>query len=119
MLKFTIKFIFYSFLLLTHGCAIYYHDSQTGADHIWGFGHLAMKAVPDSMDKQVYITQKTLAGVALGFDDLSPNFSLGWNRSERIYILDKNTSLAIQRPSNHDYFQFKFAAFPNELSDKK
>lgn len=114
-MKLTIKFICYSFLLLIQGCAISYYDPQTGVDHIWGVGHLAMKVLPDEDDKQILITQKTLAGVALGFEGISPSFSMGWNQSERITVFDQNTSLSIQRPSNNDYFQLKFSAFPDEL----
>lgn len=117
MLKFIIKLIIYNIFLFIQGCAIYYHDIETGADHIWGIGHLAMKTVPDSVNKQILITQKTLTGVFLSFEGISPSFSIGWNQSEQIIVLDKNTSLAIQKPENNDYFQFKFAAFPDEFND--
>ena len=117
MFKLIIKFLCLSIILTLSGCAIHYHSAETGADHIWGFGHLAMKTVPDSVDKQILITQKTLTGIALGFDGVSPSFSIGWNQNERITILDKNTSLAIQRPSNDDYFQFQFAAFPEQFKN--
>ncbi len=115
MLKLIIQFTIYSLFLFAQGCAIYYHDADTGADHIWGVGHLSMKTVPDTTNKQILITKRTLSGVVLGLEEFTPTFSIGWNQSERITVLDKNASFAIQRPSNNDYFQFKFGDFPDEL----
>lgn len=111
-----LKLTLYSLLLINQGCAVHYYDPQTGADHIWGVGHLAMKSASSSDAKQVLITQKTLAGVTFGFEGAFPSFNLGWNQSERITVHSKNTSLAIERPSN-DYLQFKFAASPEDLKN--
>ena len=44
--------------VLHAGCAVYFHDVETGADHVWGFGHLAMKVAPESEGKQA-VMKKT------------------------------------------------------------
>jgi len=80
------------------GCAIYYHDAKTGAEHIWGFGHLVTKVTPPADGKQAVIRRATLTGLALGVEDDSFGFSAGWDRRERITVYDGNTFLAIQRP---------------------
>jgi hypothetical protein len=28
------------------GCAVHYYSASTGTEHLWGFGHLKMRAVP-------------------------------------------------------------------------
>jgi hypothetical protein len=97
------------------GCAIYYRDADSGAEHIWGFGHLAMKATPPLDGKQALIRRATLAGVALGIEDGSFGMSVGWDQRERIIVYDENTALTIQRPPSNDFFYFKIGSYPFEL----
>ncbi|MFT4589665.1 MAG: hypothetical protein ACI8QF_003782, partial [Limisphaerales bacterium] len=33
-------------LAFASGCAVHYYDKETGTEHLWGFGHLRMKAEP-------------------------------------------------------------------------
>ncbi len=96
------------------GCAIYYRDEETGAEHIWGFGHLAMKATPPLDGKQALIRRATLTGVALGIEDGSLGMSIGYDRRERIIVYDDNTALTIQRPPSNDFFHFKIGTYPPE-----
>lgn len=98
------------------GCAIYYRDAESGAEHIWGFGHLAMKATPPLDGKQALIRKATLAGVALGIDDGSFGMSVGWDQRERIIIYDENTAITIQRPPSNDFFYFKIGSYPFEFN---
>lgn len=97
------------------GCAIYYRDSESGAEHIWGFGHLAMKATPPLDGKKALIRKATLTGIGLGLDDGSFGVSVGWNQRERIIIYDGNTALTIQRPPSNDFFDFKIGSYPFEF----
>jgi hypothetical protein len=98
------------------GCAIYYRDADSGAEHIWGFGHLAMKATPPLEGKQALIRRATLTGIALGVDDGSLGLSLGWDQRERIIVYDENTALTIQRPPSNDFFYFKIGTYPLEIN---
>ena len=47
------------------GCAIYYRDAETGAENIWGIGHLAVKVSAPAEGKKAVISKATLMGVAL------------------------------------------------------
>jgi hypothetical protein len=102
------------FPILMSGCAVYYHDAKTGAEHIWGIGHLVTKVTPPADGKQAVIRRATLTGLALGLDDDAFGFSAGWDRRERITVYDDNTSLAIQRPPSNDFFLFKIGTFPQQ-----
>lgn len=96
------------------GCAIYYRDAETNAEHIFGFGHLAIKQSTPEEGKQAIFTQKTLTGFAIGLDDNNFGFSVGWDQRERVSIYDENTSISIQKPDNGNFFLFKFGSqLPN------
>ena len=111
------KFVFILvFPIFMSGCAVYYHDIETGAEHIWGIGHLVTKVTPPTDGKQAVIHRATLAGLALGVENDSFGFSAGWDRRERITVYDGNTSLAIQRPPSNDFFLFKISEFPHPFS---
>jgi len=89
------------------GCSIYYHDPQSGEDHIWGIGHLAMKALPAADGKQAIARKTTLTGVSVGVEEGSLGLSVGWDRRERIEVFSQSTSLLLERPSNGDFFAFR------------
>ena len=97
------------------GCAIYYRDADSGAEHIWGFGHLAMKATPPLEGKQALIRKATLTGVAVGVDDGSFGLSIGWDQRERLIVYKESTALTIQPPPSDDFFYFKIGSYPIEL----
>jgi hypothetical protein len=98
--------------LLLSGCAVYYRDRDTGAEHIWGFGHLSVKTVPPSKGKQALVQRMTLTGIAAGLDNGSLGMSAGWDRREHILIYDENAAVTIQRPPSNDFFYFKIGTYP-------
>lgn len=91
-------------VLLNSGCAVYYHDQETGADHIWGIGHLATKVAEPEDHKQAVIRQVTLTGFSLGLEEGALGLSLGWDQRQRVSIFDENSSIAIRRPKDGNFF---------------
>ena len=106
-------FVIIGFLLSS--CAVYYRDRDSGAEHIWGFGHLSMKVVPPTEGKQAIIQRTTLTGIAVGLDNGSFGLSVGWDQREHILIYDENTAITIQRPPTNDFFYFKIGTYPPDL----
>lgn len=106
-------FVIIGFLL--PGCAVYYRDRDSGAEHIWGFGHLSMKVVRPAEEKQALIQRTTLTGIAIGLDNGSFGLSAGWDQREHILIYDANTVISIQRPPTNDFFYFKIGTYPPDL----
>ena len=100
---------------LQSSCAVYYRDRDSGAEHIWGFGHLSMKVVPPTEGKQAIIQRTTLTGIAVGLDNGSLGLSVGWDQREHILIYDENTAISIQRPPSNDFFYFKIGTYPPDL----
>ena len=82
------------------GCAIHYSDSITGAQQVWGFGHLAMKATDTSARKKAVVRGVTLFGVGLGLRDSSPFLIIGWERLQTIEMVDENTDLCLEGPDS-------------------
>ncbi|UVT21179.1 MAG: hypothetical protein H8K03_04465 [Nitrospira sp.] len=100
---------------LLSSCAIYYRDRDTGAEHIVGFGHLSVKAVPPNEGKQALIQRMTLTGIAVGLDNGSLGVSAGWDRREHILITNENAAITIARPPSNDFFYFKVGTYPPDL----
>ena len=82
------------------GCAIHYSDSETGAEHVWGFGHLAMKATDPSARKKAIVRGVTVFGVGLGLRDSSPFLIIGWERLPTVEVMDENTDLYLEGPDS-------------------
>jgi len=113
--RLTVKIIFLVLAIsLLSGCAVYYRDRESGAEHIWGFGHLSMKVIPPLEEKQALIQRTTLTGVAIGMDNGSLGMSVGFDQREHILIYDENVALTIQRPPSNDFFYFKIGTYPIE-----
>lgn len=103
---------------LLSGCAIYYRDRDTGAEHIFGFGHLSVKTIPPHEGKQALVQRMTLTGLAAGLDNGSFGVSAGWDRREHILIYDENVTVTIQRPPSNDFFYFKIGTYPPGLEQQ-
>jgi len=102
-------------VVLLSGCAIYYRDRDTGAEHIFGFGHLSVKTMPPHEGKQALVQRMTLTGLAAGLDNGSLGVSAGWDRREHILIYDQNVAVTIKRPPSNDFFYFKVGTYPPDL----
>lgn len=113
----SIKLVFSIMLLFsTSSCGIYYRDEETGADHIWGIGHLATKVTAPEDGKQAVIRKVTLAGIAFGVEEGAVGTSVGWDQRERIAIYDENTAISIRQPEDDNFFLFKFSTQPSNNS---
>mgnify|MGYP001050769475 CR=1 FL=1 len=82
------------------GCAIHYSDSKTGTEHVWGFGHLAVKATNTIQNKKAVVRGATLFGVSLGLRDHSPVIVIGWERLQTVEVVDGNTDFSLQGPDS-------------------
>ncbi len=107
--------ILIAFWFLLSGCAVYYRDHDTGAEHIFGFGHLAVKTIPPHEGKQALVQRMTLAGIAVGLDNGTLGVSAGWDRREHIVISSDNTAMTITRDPSNDFFYFKVGTYPLSL----
>ncbi len=95
------------------GCAVHYSDSSTGAEHIWGFGHMVMKATVPNEGKKAIVRGVSLFGVGLGVEEGSPFLILGWEERQRVDIVDENTTISLDGFHN-DFLRLRIGSkFPS------
>ncbi len=83
-------------LIMLQGCAVYYYDPKTGAEHVWGIGHMAMKTTVPQGGHRAIIRRTDVFGIATGIGDEGGYLSLGWDGVQRVNILDANTAVDLQ-----------------------
>lgn len=87
------------FVLLSGGCAIHYFDSETGTEHIWGFGHMQMKFSPSNEGVQAVVRGTDVLGLSIGSADQQVYFTAGWHRVQRLDVIAENTAVRLEWPS--------------------
>ena len=91
------------YALFMSGCAVHYHDESDNSDHIYGFGHLAMRAVTDGSRKIAVSRQVSTLGSEVHAGD-KIGLSLGWSNEEEIQFFDKSARISLERPSELSIF---------------
>lgn len=86
--------------MLGSGCAIKYYDKESGTEHLWGFGHLRMKAEPskDAVVRSVVTGVETL-GFSLLVGEENRGVGLGYDNRKKMRIMD-DASVALEFPTN-------------------
>jgi hypothetical protein len=85
------------------GCAVHYHDKSDNSDHIYGFGHLAMRVASDGSKEIAIAKQVSTLGSEFHAGD-QVGLSLGWSNEEEIQVFDKSARISLQRPSGLSIF---------------
>ena len=88
-------------ILVLQGCAVHYYDPKTGAEHIWGIGHIAMKASLPQEGHQAVVRRTDVLGVAVGLGEEGTYLAFGWDGLQRVNILDPNTAIELRWPNTN------------------
>ncbi len=87
--------------LLTIGCAVHYYEEDTGIEHIWGVGHMKMKASKPREGLQAVVYGADTLGVSVGKAAQHGYFlTAGWQRFEFIDILKEGVAIRLERPDS-------------------
>jgi len=107
------KLIPISLLFLMSGCAIQYYDKATGEEHLWGLGHLKMRAVPQRQDQSpftnavmAYVTGVDTFGLNIGVGENLTGINAGWDSHSRVIIKQDNSSFYLLWPTNATRWPF-------------
>lgn len=100
-----------------NGCAVHYYDPDTQAEHVWGIGHMRMKAEAAREDNKAIVKGVELYGIGLGFGRQDYYAVLGWDRRTLLSVVDKDTSVRLEWPSS-DFFDVRVGSRPPFLDDK-
>ncbi len=96
-------------LLSLSGCAIHYYDNNTGAEHIFGFGHMVMKVSSPKGTHQAIVGGTDILGIGLGKNNDGTYLSLGWDSRRRIEVINENTSVDLEWP-NGDFLNTRIGS---------
>ena len=98
-----LRTITFLLILMESGCAIYYHDNLDNSDHLYGFGHLAMKTITNGSTQIAVAKQISTLGSELHAGD-RVGISLGWSSEEEVDIFDKSVTVSLEKPSGDSLF---------------
>jgi hypothetical protein len=102
-------------VLCASGCAIHYFDPATGTEHLWGFGHMKMKVAAPNEGLQAVVHGTGTVGIALGTLERQSYFHVGVQRRERLDVVDEDTAIRFEWPTN-DLFHVRVGSeFPKEF----
>src|SRR5262245_15972356 len=105
-------------MLILSGCAVQYRDSQTGTEHLWGFGHLAMRATIPEEGRKAVVQSVSVCGFGLGLRDQLPFVTLGWEQQQQLIVVDSDTSVRLEGP-NADLLNIRVGSKPPQQSPKE
>ena len=105
------------FLFVFSGCAVRYSDPVTGTEHLWGFGHLKMRAIPLKGDAPpftnaviAFVTGVRTVGLTVGVGEDSRGIAAGWDSRSRLVITAPDAHFCLIWPTNA-------IRLPNNLQD--
>lgn len=99
---------------LSGGCAVHYYDAKTETEHVWGFGHLAMKAPRPQEGVRAVVTGADTLGLGIGSTPQEGYLSLGWHRSRLLQVTDANTQVRLEWPRS-GFFGVRVGSEPPAL----
>src|ERR1700680_3134687 len=79
--------------LSSSGCAFEYFDARNGIEHVWGFGHIAMKVGKPNEGLKAVGHRTDSAGLSIGKTQEGYHLGLGWSSYQEIDVVDQNTRL--------------------------
>ncbi len=104
-------------LFIGSGCAVHYFDAKSGAEHIWGIGHMVMKPGAPHEGLRAIGRRTDTVGISGGKLQEGLHFELGWGSRQRIEIVDENTQLCLAWPRGAFYNARVGSTSPPELGN--
>jgi hypothetical protein len=83
-----------------NGCAIHHYDDETGIEHLWGIGHMQMRVTSPAEGLQAVVRGVDTIGLAAGTGAGNGYLLAGWQSVQRVDVVNDNTSVRLEFPSN-------------------
>jgi hypothetical protein len=97
--------------IVQHGCALHYYDADSQVEHLWGIGHMRMKAAPPQEGLRCVVKGVEVVGVVIEAGEAKYGTSVGWNRQSTLSILDEDASVRLEWPDS-DLFNVRVGSKP-------
>ena len=102
--------------LASAACAVRYYDAETGAEHIWGIGHLVVKTTAPTDGRVAIIRGADLIGLGVSTGTEQGAVALGWSSTWRVEIVETDTSVALINP--HTPLTLRVGAAPDSVQQQ-
>jgi hypothetical protein len=107
ILRFVTRSVTCALLLFSGGCALHYYDKSSATEHLWGFGHMKMRAVPQRHDEPpfsnaviAFVTGVRTAGLNFGAGSEFAGIGAGWDSRSRLIIRAEGAEFFLLWPTN-------------------
>jgi hypothetical protein len=87
-------------LCFVNGCAIHYFDADTATEHIWGIGHMEMKAAAARDDVRAVMSGVDLLGASVGRGRDGFSMMVGWERQRHVDVVGRDAELTLEWPTS-------------------
>lgn len=92
-------------------CAIHYYDGATQTEHIWGFGHMAMKVSEPREGVRAIVRGVDTLGIGVGSISGQSYVIAGWQSVRRLEVVGERTQARLEWP-NSDFFAIRVGNQP-------
>jgi hypothetical protein len=100
------------------GCAIHYYDPKTQTEHVWGFGHMAIKVSTPNEGVRAIVRGVDTVGVGIGSLPGHGYIAAGWQSVRRMEIVEESTAVRLEWPTA-DFFSVRVGSeFPGFITDE-
>lgn len=87
-------------LCFVNGCAIHYFDAETATEHIWGIGHMQMKAAAPHDDVRAVVSGVDLLGASAGRGRDGFSMTVGWERQRYVDVVGRDAAVTLEWPTS-------------------
>lgn len=84
--------------VLLNSCAVHYYDRETQTEHVWGIGHMMMKAAQPNEGLEAIVHGTDVVGISIGKTSRQRYFTIGWQRLQYIDVLKESTAVRLEWP---------------------
>jgi len=100
------------------GCSVQHYDPATGIEHVWGIGHVRMRVNPPAEAVRSVMTGSETIGFGVAVGGERASLVAGWNREQRLSVLNDNTSVRLEWPTS-DFFSVRVGSQPPALTTRR
>jgi hypothetical protein len=100
-----------------NGCAIHYYDTDTQTEHVWGVGHMMMKAAQSNEGLEAIVHGTDAVGISIGKTSRQSYFTIGWQRLQYIDVLNESTAVRLEWPDGTFANVRVGSKFPHDIDE--
>lgn len=109
-------YLFAVVIINLQACAVHYYSPKTKTEHLWGFGHMKMKAAASNEGIKSVMFSTSVLGLGVSKMDSRFSFVTGWEQQQRLEVIDESMAVRFEWPKN-DLFNVRIGTNIPHLTD--